>query len=124
MTDLCVYAGQTLPGPIYSIAAEVVTALYATSRQGERYCCLESLVRISVEWLRRFGEVGKQTFSAGPACGTETPILGTELSPWLFMALPGATAQPRQEAAEAAEHLPPVTRNRLTLFWKVKYHSV
>lgn len=34
-TYLCVYAGQTLLGPIYSIAVEVVTALYALTQQRE-----------------------------------------------------------------------------------------
>lgn len=35
VTYLCVYAGQTLLGPIYSIAVEVVTALYALTQQRE-----------------------------------------------------------------------------------------
>lgn len=85
--------------------------------------CLESLVCISTEWLRRFAEVGKQIISARPACGTD-PVLGTELLPRLFVAVLGATAQTRQEAAEAVVHLPPVARNHLILFWKVKYDSV
>lgn len=99
MTDLCVCVGQKLPGPIYIIATEVGTALCAVTWQGERYRCLESLARVSIGWLRRFGE----EVLLSDRCHPQHRAVAT---------------------AESAEHQSSVTGNQLILLGKVRDHLV